>query len=82
MAYKLRKTVPQSEVMVAADRPSETARAFARNVPALAFLLPVKRRSARRLTALKKMLAKILGGLIPAFAQQDPQTLQKLWNNS
>ena len=79
MAYKQRKTVPEPAELMTAERPSDSARAFARNVPALAFLLPVKRRSARRLSALKKMLAKILGGLVPALAEQDPETLRVLW---
>ena len=82
MAQKQRKTVPQSARFLDAEQPVSNARQFAQEVPELAFLVPVKRRSFRRLRAVKKLLARILGSLVPVLAEQEPDTLQQILKKS
>ena len=81
MAQKQRKTVPQPDTIAVASNAWESERAFAREVPSLAFLFPEKRRQSR-LAAVKKMFSKILGGLIPALAEQEPESLQVILRQS
>ena len=78
MAQKLRKTVPQTEQQAPSPTQSSHVREFLRALPQLGFLLPIQRRHSRRFQAVKQLLGKLLGSLVPALAASDPQTLDEL----
>lgn len=78
MAQKQRKTVPHTELLPKSIDGAGSTREFLKAAPQLAFLLPSKKRSERRLRAVKRIFSRILSAIIPAMAQKDPQQLHEL----
>ena len=76
MAQQNRKTVPQNDRLSTAMLAGDNPQVFARQVPALAFLL--RHRSRSRLSSVKKLFAKLLGLVLPVLAEQEPAALGRL----